>query len=545
MSAPSFPSPSFQPRRNLSQNAQLPLPSTLSAQSPTRSQFCSSAPSGNTSRPNSPHRSTPTTPQRPRGMSVLTNRTLGANFSPSSPNATPSPHNRSTHAGGIQPSAPFFRPSRPDYQENYSRPSSFASSDDVTAEHVLEVDVYPLSRLSPAASPTRTHTATGENEGGALVEEHIGVVKLDDQEEALHEENVQGGAEYGRSIRKTKQSKEPLLPISGRPGGLGTRGSLSKRDQTLMGLGVSVPDGAQDRGNRLSGGSLMKTGIDRVFSIGRGLSLESIRRSIGGDEVAAKEIGGRRTPMNGTANHIAYIHRTSTSPSRSRYKYTSGHFPGAAKRHSHSLSVSRHTPISPSPDPSFVSQPPENLPHLNSVPMKDPKTGRVVRRYERHPSRNRFFLRGHLLTGGDSPWAFIICLSIVLGLSGVWFATTCVWWWHNESPAVAIVGAYMALIVISSMLTTAFTDPGILPRDLDLNPPYNADGENATPLPRDLRVRNDTVRVKYCTTCKTYRPPRASHCKMVNHSLVPLIDDDIDSNSVIIAWTDVTITVNG
>jgi palmitoyltransferase ZDHHC9/14/18 len=187
------------------------------------------------------------------------------------------------------------------------------------------------------------------------------------------------------------------------------------------------------------------------------------------------------------------------------------------KRLSQSVSMSRNTPLSPSPDPSFVSHPPDTSPRLNQVPIQDHKTGRLLRRYERHPSRNRFFLRGHLLTGGDSPWAFAICFSIVLGITGFWFGSTCVWWWHNESPAVAAVGAYLALIVISSMLATAFSDPGILPRNLDPDPPSSTDGDNPVPFPRDLRVRNDSVRVKYCPTCKTYRPPRASHCKMCDN----------------------------
>ena len=450
-STPSYPSPSFQPKRNSAQNVQLPLPSTLRAQSPTRPQFNTSAPTGTTSRPNSTHSvtsATPQTPQRPRGMSVLANRALGANFSPTTPNVTSSPHNRSTHAGGIQPSVSFFRPSRPDYQETYSRPSSIASSDEVT-EHIPETDGFALSRLSPVGSPTRPHVAseTEEVDLDVMGEAHMGGVQVDDQEGTLHEEDAQGGREYNRSIGRAKQSKEPLLPISGRPGGLGARRNTSGRQCPTVGLGLTVPK-AQNVEKRMSGGSLMKTSIDRVFSLGRGLSIDSIRRPT----LEAEE--GRLTPIVNNHRHSAHFRRSSASPSTPRFKRTSGYYQGHVKQHSHSLSVSRHTPISPSPDPSFISQLPEVSIPLSQVPIKDPKTGRVVRRYEQHPSRNRFFFRGHLLTGGDSPWAFIICLIIVFGLSGVWFATTCVWWWHHKSPAVAAVGAYMALLAISSMLAT-------------------------------------------------------------------------------------------
>jgi len=110
---------------------------------------------------------------------------------------------------------------------------------------------------------------------------------------------------------------------------------------------------------------------------------------------------------------------------------------------------------------------------------------------------------------------------VVLAIAGVYFGTTAVWWWENESIAVPIVAAYMTLLTISSMLATAFTDPGILPRGLDLDPPYPdqppVEGGVKAPLPRDLKVRAGIVRVKYCPTCETYRPPRSSHCKMCDN----------------------------
>jgi len=95
-----------------------------------------------------------------------------------------------------------------------------------------------------------------------------------------------------------------------------------------------------------------------------------------------------------------------------------------------------------------------------------------------------------------------------------------VWWWLHESPAVAVVGAYMCLLTISSMFVTAFRDPGILPRNLDPEPPFSANASSESlraPLPRDLKVRAGVVRTKYCVTCRTYRPPRSSHCKMCDN----------------------------
>ncbi|KAF9265528.1 zf-DHHC-domain-containing protein [Marasmius fiardii PR-910] len=172
---------------------------------------------------------------------------------------------------------------------------------------------------------------------------------------------------------------------------------------------------------------------------------------------------------------------------------------------------------------SFNPSAPPLMTSLANTPKINPKANKPYRNHELHPSRNRFFLGGKLLTGGDSPWAFIFCFGVVLAICGLWFGTTCPWYWSNLSgggKAIVIIGAYLAAIVITSMLTTASMDPGILPRDLDPEPPYpssSSDGGVRAPMPRDLKVRSDVVRVKYCPTCKTYRPPRSSHCKMCDN----------------------------
>ena len=77
-----------------------------------------------------------------------------------------------------------------------------------------------------------------------------------------------------------------------------------------------------------------------------------------------------------------------------------------------------------------------------------------IRNWTLHPSQNRFFFNGRLLTGGDAPWAFIASLTVVFAIVGVYFSTTAVWWWNNESVAVPIVAAYMSLLTFSGMLAT-------------------------------------------------------------------------------------------
>jgi palmitoyltransferase ZDHHC9/14/18 len=112
--------------------------------------------------------------------------------------------------------------------------------------------------------------------------------------------------------------------------------------------------------------------------------------------------------------------------------------------HSESRSRRRHL---------FIPNRPTDSPDLTAIPVVN-SAGRKIRKYALHPSNNRFFLRGRLLTGGDSPWAFIASVILVFGITGVYFGTTCVWWWKKESPTVAAIGAYVTLLTISSMMTT-------------------------------------------------------------------------------------------
>jgi palmitoyltransferase ZDHHC9/14/18 len=149
------------------------------------------------------------------------------------------------------------------------------------------------------------------------------------------------------------------------------------------------------------------------------------------------------------------------------------------------------------------------------------------RRYTEFENKNStFFCSGRLMTGGDTPLSFILSIILLLGVSGLWVGTTGVWLWQNAHEygmargagiAITVVFVYLFGLTTSSMAAASFREPGILPRDLDTDPPYTPVDIYWEANPREILVGKDgkdKVQCKYCETCKSYRPPRCSHCRL-------------------------------
>lgn len=168
----------------------------------------------------------------------------------------------------------------------------------------------------------------------------------------------------------------------------------------------------------------------------------------------------------------------------------------------------------------------------NSSTTQPAKSASMIRRtgekgYRLHQGANRFFLAGFIMTSDDNPVPFLASLVVMIALPALWFVFVAPYTWRHISPAPVIVFAYLFAVALSSMCVTAWRDPGVLPRDLDPDPPCQAgdDGQYidtsdplAIPLPRIIRVRNGTdLKVKWCDTCGTYRPPRCSHCRVCDN----------------------------
>lgn len=87
---------------------------------------------------------------------------------------------------------------------------------------------------------------------------------------------------------------------------------------------------------------------------------------------------------------------------------------------------------------------------------------------------------------------------------------------ERELLAIPIVGIVVNVIlymfILSTFFLASFIDPGIYPRE-------HTDEEDdfRQPLYKIIDVNGIQVKMKWCETCKFYRPPRCSHCSICDN----------------------------
>lgn len=83
----------------------------------------------------------------------------------------------------------------------------------------------------------------------------------------------------------------------------------------------------------------------------------------------------------------------------------------------------------------------------------------------------------------------------------------------TKTTMFAIIGIDIILFVLTLLhfATASSIDPGIIPRV------FENDDDDMAPLYKTVEIRGVNVQMKWCSTCKFYRPPRSSHCSVCDN----------------------------
>ncbi|KAL5457342.1 hypothetical protein EMCRGX_G034591 [Ephydatia muelleri] len=157
------------------------------------------------------------------------------------------------------------------------------------------------------------------------------------------------------------------------------------------------------------------------------------------------------------------------------------------------------------------------------------------RRWNDFPGNNRFFCDGRLITARQfGILAFVVIAILVIAVLFMAFdARFLVLNIHPVGVGVIfpVIGIAFTFYALAYVLKAGCTDPGIVPRAYPDEVAYNlslgtedssntAKGYLGTPARyRTVTVNGVQIKLKYCVTCKLWRPPRASHCGLCNNCL--------------------------
>ncbi|XP_069684231.1 palmitoyltransferase ZDHHC9 isoform X2 [Periplaneta americana] len=180
-------------------------------------------------------------------------------------------------------------------------------------------------------------------------------------------------------------------------------------------------------------------------------------------------------------------------------------------------------------DPDYLYHPvhTESPPGRSAQGLEDfEKMPHVTRKWELFPGRNRFCCDGRIMMAPQTG-VFYVTLGLIVGTSGLFFAFDCPFLAVRITPAIPVIGGLLFLFVMSALLRTSFSDPGVIPRATPDEAAYtekqivpnSANSPTYRPPPRtkEILVRGQPVKLKYCFTCKIFRPPRASHCSLCDN----------------------------
>ncbi|KAJ1198909.1 hypothetical protein NDU88_002747 [Pleurodeles waltl] len=152
---------------------------------------------------------------------------------------------------------------------------------------------------------------------------------------------------------------------------------------------------------------------------------------------------------------------------------------------------------------------------------------KVTRKWEKLPGKNTFCCDGRVMMARQKG-IFYLTLILILGTCSLFFAFECRYLAVHLSPAIPVFAVVLFFFAMATLLRTSFSDPGVIPRALPEEAAFiemeieaaNGNvpqGQRPPPRIKNVEINNQIVKLKYCYTCKIFRPPRASHCSICDN----------------------------
>jgi len=135
---------------------------------------------------------------------------------------------------------------------------------------------------------------------------------------------------------------------------------------------------------------------------------------------------------------------------------------------------------------------------------------------------NQVFCKGRFI-GGPDAHSCIGSLAVIGAPSIVWLIWVGSFYAERYSGAFVAFGLLLQCSSVTLLFATAFSDPGIMPRQQDYGEKWDASTQQhrtkQPPRYYDMLLRGHPFKMKYCITCNIYRPPRCTHCSVCENCI--------------------------